>query len=133
MSTSVLFISPFADDAKVISQMLQSQHVALRHVRDVQHARLALETGPSDVVLTEAEIGDGSWLDVLRMIRETNPGAEVIVTHPFADARFWAEAINLGAYDIIAQPFYESEVQRIIGNACSRYAPERTAGAALYL
>jgi 5,10-methylenetetrahydrofolate reductase len=45
---------------------------------------------------------------------------EVIVTDPQADARFWAEALNLGAYDLLTQPFYEPEVRRILYNACSR-------------
>ena len=36
------------------------------------------------------------------------------------DARFWAEALNLGAYDLLAQPFYAPEVRRILYNACSR-------------
>ena len=45
---------------------------------------------------------------------------EVIVTDPVADAQFWAEALNLGAYDLLAQPFYEPEVRRILSNACTR-------------
>ena len=47
---------------------------------------------------------------------------EVIVTDPQADARFWAEALNLGAYDLLAQPFYAPEVRRILYNACARSA-----------
>ena len=45
---------------------------------------------------------------------------QVVVTHPHADARFWSEALNLGAYDLLTQPFYEPEVRRILYNACSR-------------
>jgi hypothetical protein len=44
----------------------------------------------------------------------------VIVTDPQADARFWAEALNVGAYDLLAQPFYEPEVRRILFNVCTR-------------
>ena len=40
---------------------------------------------------------------------------------------FWAEALNLGAYDLLAQPFYEPEVRRILYNACSR-PPARAHG-----
>ena len=51
----------------------------------------------------------------------------MIVTDPQADACFWAEALNLGAYDLLAQPFYEPEVRRILYNACSR-PPARAHG-----
>ena len=63
---------------------------------------------------------DGKWLDALHLARQYPYGMEVIVTDPQADARFWAEALNMGAYDLLAQPFYEPEVRRILYNACSR-------------
>ena len=56
----------------------------------------------------------------LDMARRVTPGPDVIVTDASADARFWAEALNLGAYDLIAQPFAAAEVRRILSNACSR-------------
>jgi DNA-binding NtrC family response regulator len=71
---------------------------------------------------------DGSWRDVLDLARQTQPRSEVIVTHPFADSRFWAEALSLGAYDLLAQPFYASEVQRIVSNVCSRPGRVQVAG-----
>jgi DNA-binding NtrC family response regulator len=73
-----------------------------------------------DVILTEADLRDGGWLDVLQLAREIPQEPKVIVTDPQADARFWAEALNLGAYDLLAQPFYEPEVRRILYNACTR-------------
>ena len=47
-----------------------------------------------------------------------------------AAARFWAEALNLGAYDLLAQPFYEPEVRRILSNACSRPSYRASAASA---
>ena len=45
----------------------------------------------------------------------------VIVTDKQADTRLWAEVLNLGAYDLLTQPYYEPEVRRILSNACSRF------------
>ena len=59
---------------------------------------------------------------MLDLARESAPESQVIVTDPHADARFWSEALNLGAYDLLAQPFCEAEVRRILSNACSRPA-----------
>ena len=103
-----------------LSRMLHALPLAVEHVGSLQQARTLLQLGEYDVILTEAELPDGKWLDVLDLAREVAHGVEVIVTDPQADARFWAEALNLGAYDLLTQPFYEPEVRRILHNACSR-------------
>ncbi|MBS1854644.1 MAG: response regulator [Acidobacteria bacterium] len=94
----------------------------LVYVESLQQARAKLRQEEYDAILTEAALPDGRWLDVLHLVRENPQEVEVIVTDPHADARFWAEALNLGAYDLLAQPFYEPEVRRILYNACSRPA-----------
>jgi DNA-binding NtrC family response regulator len=100
--------------------MLHSLPLAVEHAGSLQQARIMLQRKEYDVILTEAELPDGKWLDVLNLARDVPHRLEVIVTDPQADARFWAEALNLGAYDLLAQPFYEPEVRRILYNACSR-------------
>ena len=70
-------------------------------------------------LLTEAKLDDGTWLDVLELTRSS--GTHVVVTDAWADARFWATAINLGAYDLLAQPFRRTEAQRVL--ACASLRP----------
>ena len=41
----------------------------------------------------------------------------LIVTSRLADERLWAEALNLGAYDVLAKPFPPTEAMRVIGAA----------------
>src|SRR6266567_9360634 len=120
MRSRILFVSGHREDAPRLSQMLHALPLALDHVGTVQQANAKLRQKDYSVVLTEAALPDGNWLDVLNLTRESPREAEVIVTDPQADARFWAEALNLGAYDLLAQPFYEPEVRRILFNACSR-------------
>ena len=132
MRRGVLFVSPRREDATVLSHMLRSVSTSLHHVNDLQHARAIMQGEPYQVVLTEANLPDGNWRDVLELAQKTQPASEVIVTDASADARFWAEALNLGAYDLIAQPFATAEVQRILSNACSRLSTlPKTASATL--
>ena len=100
--------------------MLHRLPMVLRHVETLQQARTKLQLEEYSVILTEAALPDGRWLDVLRLARECPQALEVVVTDPQADSRLWAEALNLGVYDLLAQPFYEPEVRRILYNACSR-------------
>ena len=120
MQSRILFISGRHEDARHLSKMLHALPLKLEHVPSLQHARTRLQRQEYDVILTEAALPDGKWEDVLHLVRECPRETEVIVTDPQADARFWAEALNLGAYDLLAQPFYEPEVRRILYNACSR-------------
>jgi DNA-binding NtrC family response regulator len=129
MALPFLFISPHREDAVRLSQMLSPLPLAFDHVGGLAQARAELAERRYQVILTEAGLPDGSWLDVLSLARAMAPAAEVIVTDRHADARFWAEALNLGAYDMLAQPFYESEVRRILSNACSRVAPTQSVAA----
>ena len=129
MRSQILFISGRAEDARRLSGMLHALPLNLEHVPSLRQARNRLNYQEYGVILTEADLPDGKWQDVLRLVRECSQETEVIVTDLQADACFWAEALNLGAYDLLAQPFYEPEVRRILYNACSR-APAREQGIA---
>jgi two-component system response regulator PilR (NtrC family) len=131
MRSRILFVSEHQEDARRISRMLHALPLAIEHVGTLEDARDRLNRNDYDVILTEAALPDGRWLDVLHLAREYPRELEVIVTDPQADARLWAEALNLGAYDLLAQPFYEPEVRRILGNACSRPSESRVGLAAV--
>ena len=115
-----MFVTGRQEDAQSLSQMLHALPLALDHAETVRQARAQLHQSEYTVILTEAALPDGNWLDILHAARRSPAELEVIVTDPHADARFWAEALNLGAYDLVSQPFYEPEVRRILYNACSR-------------
>jgi two-component system, NtrC family, response regulator PilR len=120
LRSRILFVTGREEDARSLSQMLHSLPLAVDHVGTVRQARAKLQQSDYEVILTEAALPDGNWLDVLHVARKHPAELEVIVTDPQADARFWSEALNLGAYDLVSQPFYEPEVRRILYNACSR-------------
>ena len=124
--SQVLCICGNRDDARKLSLMLHALPVAVEHARTLAQARAKFLNTDYDVVLTESSFPGGSWLDVLHLIRDTPRDVRVVVTDPQADARFWAQALNLGAFDLITQPFDEYEVRRIVQNACARMI---TAGA----
>jgi len=125
----VLFISPYTQDAQAIGSMLEDASVVLTHATCLKDAVSKLEAGRFPVVLTEAKLEDGTWQDVLSLTR--HQGAELLVTDAWADARLWAEAINLGAYDLLAQPFQANEVRRVITSASLQQVGAITAKAAL--
>ena len=120
MNSRILFVSAHRADVDRLQQMLHTLPVVLEHATSVRDARSRVEKDRYDVILTEALLQDGNWVDILHVARGVPREVQVIVTDPQADSRFWAEALNLGAYDLVTQPFYEPEVRRILYNACTR-------------
>jgi len=45
------------------------------------------------------------------------PAIDLIVTCRLADEYLWAEALNVGAYDVLAKPFDAAEVNRVVSLA----------------
>jgi len=120
MANGVLFVSPHIQDADNLSQILSSLPVRLDHVSDLEGARNQLESKRYPVILTDAELPDGGWGDVLNLARRISPFSQVLVTNKFADARMWADVLSQGAYDMLVQPFTQGEVLRILVNALGR-------------
>jgi len=88
MRSRILFISGRHEDARRLSQMLLASPLFLDHVETLLQARAKLQQEDYQVVLTEAALPDGDWLDALHLARESPHEPEVIVTDPLADAAF---------------------------------------------
>ena len=127
MRSRILCISGQEQNARELAAMLHSLPVLLEYVGSLQQARVELVKHEYDVVLTEAHLTDGDWLDVLHLAREVPHELAVVVTDRQADASLWSRALNLGVYDVLPQPFEEREVRRILQNACTRIERHMTA------
>lgn len=122
MEFPVLFISPDHAEAEALSEMLRPAALAMDHAACLEGARRMLGAQTYRAILTEAELPDGIWTDVIDLTYELGVFPAIIVTRRTADDLFWAEVLNLGAYDLLAQPFDEKEVRRILTNACLQFA-----------
>jgi len=127
MDSNVLFVSPYVQDANSLAEMLDEGSIVV-HASSLKDAVSRLRTTHFGVVLTEAKLDDGNWLDILELTRRL--GTELVVTDAWADAQFWALAINMGAYDMLAQPFHGAEVRRVLASASSHQTSARAAAVA---
>ena len=125
MDSNVLFVSPYVRDANSLAEILDEVSTVV-HASSLKDAVSRLRAANFGVVLTEAKLDDGNWLDLLELTRRL--GTELVVTDAWADAQLWALAINMGAYDMLAQPFHGTEVRRVLASASSHQTSARTAG-----
>src|SRR5579859_1246055 len=82
-----------------------------------------LQRGRVPIVVCD---GDSGWRQVLDKFRCLPDAPFLIVTSRLADDRLWSEALNLGAYDVLAKPFDFNEVRRVLNMAWIRWV-ERSA------
>ncbi|MBI4460900.1 MAG: response regulator [Acidobacteria bacterium] len=73
-----------------------------------------------NLIIADAELPDGSWEDLLSFLTQRQKPCEIVVCSRRADEQFWVEVIAHGAFDLLAEPYDEREVVRIIHNALAR-------------
>ena len=77
------------------------------------------------VVLSECQLPDGNWKDVLGQLAPIIERPRLIVFSRNADDRLCAEVLNLGAFDFLITPFREHELVFAIGLAWLDWEGER--------
>ena len=118
--TQILSISAAREDHQVLCRMLNDLKFATAGTRQEAMSFLCLDRVP--VIVCERDLPDGTWKDILGDTAEfPNPPA-LVVTSRLADDYLWAEVLNLGGYDLLAKPFSESEVKRVLAAALRRSA-----------
>ncbi len=98
----------------------------LHHVATVGQAIAFTNLIDTAVVVCERELPDGGWKVLLDSFHRLPKPPKLIVTSRITDDALWAEVLNLGGYDVLAQPFCPEEVFQVISRACCRPRDDRT-------
>jgi DNA-binding response OmpR family regulator len=114
----VLVVAPEAGDR--LADLLRQGSWTVRPAQSCSEALDHLSTHSTPVVICESSLPDGNWKDLL------DKAPRLIVTARAADEALWAEVLNLGGYDVLAQPFDATEVARVVVSA--RQSSYRPAG-----
>jgi len=116
-------------DVKILSvSPLEEDHAALRAIAgqfawelfqaDGLPAALGFLTQQDvSVVICEHDLAPGMWTDLLERIIDLPHPPSLVVTSRLADEQLWAEALNRGAWDVLAKPFDRTEVLRVVSAA----------------
>jgi DNA-binding response OmpR family regulator len=114
---SVLSVSPIDQDHVPLESILGHTRWMLFKADSLSAARSVLQQHEISVVLCERDLQPGSWIDVLNHIKILPKVPSLIVTSRLADDHLWSEALNLGAWDVLAKPFHPAEVLRCVRSA----------------
>ena len=89
------------------------------------------ESEDVQIVLCERESQAGSWKDVLESVGRAPVPPMLIVASRTANEYLWAEALNLGAYDVLSKPYRPAEVVRVLSMAWLHWKSRRASAAKL--
>jgi DNA-binding NtrC family response regulator len=121
---TILVISPLDDDHLALQAIIGNSNYStwiLFTARDLVSALALLQQHEIVVVVCEQDLQPGTWKDVLEKINGISKAPSLIVTSRLADWHLWAEALNLGAWDVLAKPFNLSEAIRSIQSASQHW------------
>jgi DNA-binding response OmpR family regulator len=114
---SALLVGEYEGDRFLIHGVFKRFGWRLFEARSRRRAMKCLERNPVQVVIAESDVPNWNWKRVLNDLRNLAKPPQLIVTSRTADEALWAEVLNIGGYDVMAQPFQEYEVERVIASA----------------
>lgn len=120
--STLLLVGAVEDDYDCRSSIFGQLPWHTLRARDCQEALRVIHQDLARVVVSEHHLPDGDWRDVLGIAAARKDPPVVIVTSRLADECLWSEALNLGAYDVLAKPLDPIEVHRTISLAWQHWA-----------
>ena len=85
--------------------------------RHTKQRLLFLAKNRVPVIISECTLPDADWKDILSQTALFPEPPSVIVLAGATQSALWAEAVDLGAFDVLVLPLQEIEVSRIVTSA----------------
>lgn len=122
---SVLSVSPSEADHASLNSILRHTSWMMYQANGVAAGVSIASQHEIAVVICESDLMPGRWTGLFEQIQSLPTPPAVVVTSEFADAELWAEALNLGAQDVLAKPYDRHEVIRCIKLAWDHWYSQR--------
>ena len=117
----LLLVDDDEEACRLLAEVLEREAYEVVPALSADEALAKVEqAGPFDAVLTDLRMPEKSGLDLLRVLRERDPGALVLVLTAFGDATAAGEAIRAGAYDFISKPYDLAALRETLARSLGR-------------
>lgn len=120
-SVPLLSVSPADADHAALRELLADTQWQLSEARSLGSALRTLRHDPISLILCERDLQPGTWKDLLDQISVLPSPPSLIVTSRHANEELWVEALDAGAYDLLAKPFDAREFHRTLFQAWLRW------------
>lgn len=120
-SLSALLVGEYKGDRLLVQEVFRKFGWKLFEARDRKRAIECLDRNSVHVVIAESDLPNWNWKRVLNDLRRRAKPPQLVVTSRQADEALWSEVLNIGGYDVMAQPLDSHEVERVISSARRHY------------
>lgn len=121
-TVKVLAVSPIEDDHNLLNRILPPPRWNVYRAASIPEAISRVKRHwPLPLILCEQNLVNATWKELLDSVMLMPQPPLLIVTSRLADEQLWAEALSLGAYDVLAKPFDEGEIQRCLTSGWSHW------------
>jgi DNA-binding NtrC family response regulator len=114
---AVLGISSNAQTSGFLASIVARMGWAYRAATSYADALRQFEEAdnPPAVVVTEPELPDGTWRDVMQALSTRAAPPRVVVAARHADERFWTDVLDHGGFDVVEIPHSDQrEIRRVL-------------------
>jgi CheY-like chemotaxis protein len=102
--------------------VLESCHIDLLVAHDRTEALEMLENQPQvHILITDTTLRYEDWIETCEILARLPAHVQIVVCcHRGEHSRQWIAALELGAYDVLVEPYEFEDVQRILEGAAAR-------------
>lgn len=83
----------------------------------------AFTANPADLVLCDYRLGDMDGVEVLKKIKDVEPGVPFLIMTGYSDIRTAVNVMKMGAFDYLAKPLLPDETLQLIKRALTTQQP----------
>ena len=111
----------------LLRKVLEKEGYAVSVASGTREAVASLSQASFDLVVTDLVMPDNGGLEILRVIRESNPALPVIIITAFGDWGSYSRALEMGAAAFISKPLRMTELTAAIHAALAARGAGRAA------
>ena len=127
-SATILSVSPRREDHEVLREILRDASWRIDTASTFRLAWQRIRECGFALVICERDLPRCPWQDLLAEALSHPQPPHFIVASQHADEYLWAEALNIGAYDVLAKPYQPDEVIRVFEVATAKWQYRQTPG-----
>lgn len=116
-AVSVLHASTNRDDQTTLRNILRHTNWRLFQAGSVEDARELIRREQISVIICDYEVCARTWRELFYEFCYEDDGPMFVVSSDRASDDVWAEALNLGAQEVLATPFNSMEVYWVVSHS----------------
>lgn len=122
----VLVVDDEPDVCELLAEYLGNRGLRVSTLSDGRAAAAALEREPArySLIFSDLQLPGLDGLGVLRVARQANPSAYVVIITGFASLDSAIQAVRLGAYDYLTKPFSLGQIDVVVQRVQDRLTLE---------